>query len=170
MPGKWKSKIFMPFQVFRDPYELCKSTAPIISRYSRNLGMGQCKFIVSVNSYRTALWVFLRPTRIRTVKGLWDGAYGFSSSSEKTRTSNHFRRPNKGSTLYSVILRLTSSFDPAGVRARDPLRGFVWLLTDWRIVSVADRALKKTRRKLKGSIAQNGPNLEVLKQQRNEGR
>ena len=50
-------------------------------------------------------------------------------------------------------LRLTSSFDPAGVRARDPLRGFVWLLTDWKIVSVADRALKKTRRKVKGSIS-----------------
>ena len=96
---------------------------------------------------------FLRPTRIRTVKELWDGANGFSSSSEKTRTSNHFRRPNKGSTLYSVILRQTPSVDPAGVRARDPLRGFVWLLTDWRIVSVADRALKKTRRNVKGSIS-----------------
>ena len=48
----WKMKVknFMPFQVFHDPYELCKSTAPIISRYSRNLEMGQCKFIVSAYS------------------------------------------------------------------------------------------------------------------------
>ena len=30
----------------------------------------------------------LRPTRIWTVKELWDGAYGFSSLSEKTKMSN----------------------------------------------------------------------------------
>ena len=28
-------------------------------------------------SQRTALWVLLRPTRIRKVKELWDGTYGF---------------------------------------------------------------------------------------------
>ena len=31
------------------------------------------------------LWGLLRPTRIWTVKELWDGAYGFSSLSEKTK-------------------------------------------------------------------------------------
>lgn len=75
-------------------------------------------------------------------------------------------RPNNGRTFYSVISRLTPSVDAAGVRARDlrfslgldPIvnvlsKGFVWLLTDWRIVSVADRALNKTRQKVKGSIS-----------------
>ena len=33
-------------------------------------------------SLPTAVWVLLRPTRIRTVKEQWDGAYGFSSLSE----------------------------------------------------------------------------------------
>ena len=33
-------------------------------------------------SLPTAAWVLLRPTRIRTVKEQWDGAYGFSSLSE----------------------------------------------------------------------------------------
>ena len=32
----------------------------------------------------------LPPTRNRTVKGLWDEAYGFSSLSAKIRLSNHF--------------------------------------------------------------------------------
>ena len=31
----------------------------------------------------------LRPERIRTVKELWDGAYGFPFLSKKTRMSNH---------------------------------------------------------------------------------
>ena len=57
---------------------------------------------------RTAMWVPLRvrPTRIRTVKELWDGAYGFSSLSQKNRMSNVSicRCHNKGSTFSSVIL------------------------------------------------------------------
>ena len=39
-------------------------------------------------SLQTAVRVLLRPTRIRTVTELWDGAYGFSSLAEKTRMSN----------------------------------------------------------------------------------
>ena len=39
-------------------------------------------------SLQTAVRVLLRPTRIRTVIELWDGAYGFSSLAEKTRISN----------------------------------------------------------------------------------
>ena len=42
-------------------------------------------------SLRTAVWVVLRPTRIRTVKEIWDGVYGFSSLSEKTGMSNHLQ-------------------------------------------------------------------------------
>ena len=40
-------------------------------------------------SLRTAIRVLLRRTRIRTVKELWDGAYGFWSSPEKTRMANN---------------------------------------------------------------------------------
>ena len=36
----------------------------------------------------TAVRVLLLPTRIRTEKELWDGAYGFSSLCEMTRMSN----------------------------------------------------------------------------------
>ena len=37
-----------------------------------------------------AAWVLLRPKRMTTVKELWDGSYGLSSLSEKTRIrSNH---------------------------------------------------------------------------------
>ena len=35
------------------------------------------------------LWGLLRPTRIWTVKELWDGAYGFSSLSEKTKKDSN---------------------------------------------------------------------------------
>ena len=51
--------------------------------------------------------VLLRLTlRVRSVKtGKWDGAYGFSSLSEKTSMSNHLQMGLKGSTFYSVILR-----------------------------------------------------------------
>ena len=42
-------------------------------------------------SLRTAVWVLLRPTTVKTVKELWDRAYGFSSLSEKTRKSNHLQ-------------------------------------------------------------------------------
>ena len=40
-------------------------------------------------SLQTEVWVLLRPTRIRTVKELWVGAYGLSSLLEQTRMSNH---------------------------------------------------------------------------------
>ena len=56
-------------------------------------------------SLRTAVWVLLRPTRIRTAKELWDGAYGFSSLSGKTRSLTICRCDNKGSTFSSFILR-----------------------------------------------------------------
>ena len=56
---------------------------------------------------QTAVWVLQRPTRIRTLKELWDRTYSFSSLSEKTRNISqtisgcHI----KGSTFSSVILR-----------------------------------------------------------------
>ena len=40
-------------------------------------------------SLRSTVWVLLRVTRIRPVKEPWDGTYGFSSLSKKTRMSNH---------------------------------------------------------------------------------
>ena len=42
-------------------------------------------------SFWTVVWVLLRPTRTRKAKVLWDGTYGFSSSSEKTRKSNRLQ-------------------------------------------------------------------------------
>ena len=68
-------------------------------------------------SLRTAVWVLLRPTRIRTAKEQWDGAYGFSSSSGKTRSLTICRCDNKGSTFSSFILRpwvlVQMGFEPA---------------------------------------------------------
>ena len=40
---------------------------------------------------RAVVWVLLYPTRIRWVKALWDGTYGFSSLSKKTRKDNHLQ-------------------------------------------------------------------------------
>ena len=40
-------------------------------------------------SLRTAAWILLLPTKTRTVKELWQGAYEYSSLSKKTRMSNH---------------------------------------------------------------------------------
>ena len=42
-------------------------------------------------SVRTVVWVLLRPARTRSVKVLWNGTYGFSSLSEKTRKSNRLQ-------------------------------------------------------------------------------
>ena len=68
-------------------------------------------------SLRTAVWVLLRPTRIRTAKEQWDGAYGFSSLSGKTRSLTICRWNNKGSTFSSFILRpwvlVQMGFEPA---------------------------------------------------------
>ena len=68
-------------------------------------------------SLRTAVWVLLRPTRIRTAKEQWDGAYGFSSLSGKTRSLTICRCDNKGSTFSSFILRpwvlVQMGFEPA---------------------------------------------------------
>ena len=36
-------------------------------------------------------WVLLRPTELSTFKELWDGTFGLSSLSEKTRKSNHLQ-------------------------------------------------------------------------------
>ena len=69
-------------------------------------------------SQRTALWVLLRPTRIRKVKELWDGTYGFSCLSDNTRMSNHFVDvPTKAA--HSPQLFKTLSVGPAGVVTRD---------------------------------------------------
>ena len=43
--------------------------------------------VYALYSWRTAVWVVLRHTRI--VKELWDGSYGFASLSERARISNH---------------------------------------------------------------------------------
>ena len=51
------------------------------------------------------MWDLLRPTRIGTEKELWDGSYGFSSLSEKTRISNHLLICHKkGSTFSSQFI------------------------------------------------------------------
>ena len=51
------------------------------------------------------MWDLLRPTRIGTEKELWDGSYGFSSLSEKTRICNHLLICHKkGSTISSQFI------------------------------------------------------------------
>ena len=54
-------------------------------------------------SFRTVVWVLLRPTRTRWVPVLWDETNGFSSLSEKTRKTNCCRCHYKGSTFFSFI-------------------------------------------------------------------
>ena len=69
-------------------------------------------------SLRTAWRVLLRPTRIRLVKELWDGAYDFWSLSKKTKEClTIWRCRNKDSTFFSVILRPLVLIRPGFVHA-----------------------------------------------------
>ena len=54
----------------------------------------------------------------RSVKVLWDGTYGFSSLSEKTRKSNHLQMSLQRQHFLLSYLK-TLSVGPAGVRTRD---------------------------------------------------
>ena len=54
----------------------------------------------------------------RSVKVLWDGTYGFSSLSEKTRKSNHLQISLQRQHFLLSYLK-TLSVGPAGVRTRD---------------------------------------------------
>ena len=54
----------------------------------------------------------------RSVKVLWDGTYGFSSLSEKTRKSNHLHMSSQRQHFLLSYLK-TLSVGPAGVRTRD---------------------------------------------------
>ena len=54
----------------------------------------------------------------KSVKVLWDGTYGFSSLSEKTRTSNHLQMSLQRQHLLLSYLK-TLSVGPAGVWTRD---------------------------------------------------
>ena len=72
-------------------------------------------------SLRTAVWVLWRSTRIRTVKELWDRAYGFLSLSEKTIIT--IVDVTTGSPISSVISRpwvlIWSGFEPPTFRSAD---------------------------------------------------
>ena len=80
----------------------------------------------------------------KSVKVLWDGTYGFSSLSEKTRKSNHLqiRCHYKGSTFCSVIRGLwvlvRLGFEPATSRP-----------ADWRSPNWANQAAVKMQVLLK---------------------
>ena len=183
MFGKWKSKILCPSKLSMTRKSSVKARFPLFHVTQETLKWANANSLFPLTLKEQQCGFFYVPQESEQWKNCETGPTVFLSLSDKTRTSNHFKCPNNGRTFYSVISRLTSSVDPAGVGARDLLRfsrgldpimyvlskGFVWLLTDWRIVSVADRALNKTRRKVKESISLNGPNLDVLKQQRNEG-
>ena len=54
----------------------------------------------------------------KSVKVLWDGTYGFSSLSEKTRQSNHLQMLLQRQHFLLSYLK-TLSVGPAGVRARN---------------------------------------------------
>ena len=60
---------------------------------------------------------------------LWDGSYGFSSLSEKTRKSNLLQIHYKGSTFFSVILRpwvlVWPGFEPTTSHSAD------WRSPNW---------------------------------------
>jgi len=69
-------------------------------------------------SLRTAVWVFLRPTRIRTVKELWHGPTVFRSYPRRLECLAICRCHSRDSTLFSsVILRpwvlVRPGFEPA---------------------------------------------------------
>ena len=72
-------------------------------------------------SLRTAFWVLWRSTRIRTVKELWDRAYGFLSLSEKTIIT--IVDVTRGSPFSSVISRpwvlIWLGFEPPTFRSAD---------------------------------------------------
>ena len=50
---------------------------------------------------------------------LWDGAYGFSSLSEKTRKSNHLQMSLQREDFLLSYLK-TLSVDPVGIWTREP--------------------------------------------------
>ena len=66
------------------------------------------------------MWVFFKSNKNKSVKVLWDGTYGFSSLSEKTRKSNHFQMSLQ--RLHFLLSHLkTPSVSPAGGWIRDLL-------------------------------------------------
>ena len=69
-------------------------------------------------SFWTVLWVFLRPTRTRKVKVLWNGAYSFSFLSDKTRKSNRLQTSFQRQHFHLSYFK-TLSVDPAGVWTLD---------------------------------------------------
>ena len=96
-----KHSAFFPQDVWNNPDQVCPKQLftynlyftllnspqwlqPFITHPSRNRLYHPTGVYVPY-SLRTAVWVLLRRTRIRTVKELWDGANGFSSLSEKTK-------------------------------------------------------------------------------------
>ena len=66
-------------------------------------------------SLRRVCGFFNVPQIYYMCKGLWDGAYGLSSLSEKTRKSNRLQMLYKGSTFSAVIFKKTLGVAPAGV-------------------------------------------------------
>ena len=59
----------MPFQVFRDPYELyTKKRPPLLHVTQETLKWANANSLFPPTL--KAVWVFLRPTKIRTVKEL----------------------------------------------------------------------------------------------------
>ena len=82
---------------------------------------------------------------------LWDGAYGFSSLSEKTRKSSRFQMSLQRQPFLFSYLK-TLSLGPAGVRARDlplsrPALSHAWMKLNmyqwWPEISVNNTTLKK---------------------------
>ena len=59
-------------------------STPSLPRHPAHERLYHTTWVYALYSLRTAVWVLLRPTRIRTEKELRDGSYGFSSLSEKT--------------------------------------------------------------------------------------
>ena len=69
-------------------------------------------------SFQIAMWGSFTSHRNKWVKVLWDGTYGFSSLSEKTRKSNHLQKSLQRQHFLLSYLK-TLSVGPAGFRTRD---------------------------------------------------
>ena len=63
-------------------------------------------------------WVLLTSLGVNYKQGLWDGAYGLSSFSEKARKSNHLQMSEQRQHFLFSYLK-TLSVGPAGVWTRD---------------------------------------------------
>ena len=122
-PSTWKELIrkSLCLPIFRNITEIVKKIESLqLTRPS--LGeIGHTTGVYVPHSFRTVVWVLLRPTRTRySVKVLWDGTYAFSSLSEKTGKSNCLQDVTKKTALSSQLLKDPECWSGRGLNPRPP--------------------------------------------------